>query len=456
MTGSTWQSLTRSLTRFVRLVRTRAGSSVTIAWLAAAGIALVPGGARGQPSAAPGASVPITLYVGQAHLLSEGSIRRIAIGNGKVVQATVLDERQLLLIPEAVGHSTVHLWLKGGGERSYALTVLPAEAGRLLAEVQAMLGSHPTLQARLVGDKVVVDGHSLTEEIAARVAEVARRFPQVVNLVGRVGLERMITMDVRIVEIRREALENLGVRWNAGAQGPSFGIVADLYRSNALRPGGSAAGIPGIDARARVAPVAAALGIATSFTSVLNYLVQNGDAVVLAEPQLSCRSGGSARFIAGGELPIPFSSGLGATSVQFREYGVKFDVSPVANDAGVIAAKLATEISSINFDVTVNNVPGLNKRRAETEVNLRENETLVIAGLVTEESARNVDKVAGLGDLPILGRLFRSRQFRDRLTELVVFITPRFTGADAPANREALDAAQRKREQARERVRIVE
>ena len=98
----------------------------------------------------------------------------------------------------------------------------------------------------------------------------------------------------------------------------------------------------------------------------------------------------------------------------------------------MIAAKIATEISAINFEIAVKDVPGLTKRRAETEVNLRDSETLVIAGLLTDESARNMDRVAGASELPVLGPLFRSRQFRDRQTELVVFITPRFvqgTGA---------------------------
>jgi Flp pilus assembly secretin CpaC len=173
----------------------------------------------------------------------------------------------------------------------------------------------------------------------------------------------------------------------------------------------------------------------------LNFLVQQGDAVILAEPRLSCRSGGSARFVAGGELPIPITGALGTASVAFKEYGIKFDVSPQASASGVIAAKIATEISAINFEIAVKDVPGLTKRRAETDVNLRDSETLVIAGLLTDESARNMDRVAGASELPVLGPLFRSRQFRDRQTELVVFITPRFVqgvGAGAGSPEETL------------------
>ena len=189
---------------------------------------------------------------------------------------------------------------------------------------------------------------------------------------------------------------------------------------------------------------------------MINLLAKNGDAVVLAEPRLSCRSGGSARFVAGGELPVPFASGLGTVSVGFKEYGVKFDVSPVASESGVIAAKIATEISAINFEIQVQDVPGLVKRRAETEVNLRENETLVIAGLLSEDSSKSIDKVPGLGELPILGKLFRSREFRDRKTDLVVFITPRFVDARSDTQRAAVERSERQLEQVRERLRMAD
>ena len=99
---------------------------------------------------------------------------------------------------------------------------------------------------------------------------------------------------------------------------------------------------------------------------MLDFLVQNGQASVLAEPRLSCRSGGSAKFIAGGELPIPMSGGLGTVSVSFKEYGIKFDFSPTAMPGGLVAARIATEVSSVDFEVQVKDVPGIIKRRAET------------------------------------------------------------------------------------------
>jgi pilus assembly protein CpaC len=177
---------------------------------------------------------------------------------------------------------------------------------------------------------------------------------------------------------------------------------------------------------------------------MVDLLVQNGDAAVLAEPRLSCRSGGSARFVAGGELPIPVLGANGSASVQFKEYGVRFEVSPTVNDQDVISAHLQAEISSINPEVVVREVPGLRKQSASTEVNLREGETLVIAGMLSNEISGSVDRIPGLGNLPILGKLFRSRRFQNRETELVVLITPRLHAADGTLGaEEAADMTQR-------------
>lgn len=446
------------MSRFIRirlecllfgLIRSEGVRFASVRAFAALLAALLTAHASGQP-------VTVNLYVGQAHVLNDGQVKRIAVGNGRVIQATALDDRQILIIPEAPGQSTLHLWGRGGVEKQYVINVVPADASRLHTEVQAMLADVPNVRSRIVGDKVVVEGGNLSEEQANRLTEVARRYPQVVNLISRIGLERMIAMDVRMVEIKREVLRNIGIKWSGSAQGPSFGVIGDLHRGNAFRPGGVAGAATGLEVRERVQPFSSILTLASSITSMINFMVQNGDAVVLAEPRLSCRSGGTARFIAGGELPVPYSSGLGSVGVTFKEYGVKFDVSPVASESGVISAKIATEVSAINFEVTVREIPGLSKRRAETEVNLRENETLVIAGLVSEESSRNVDKVAGLGELPILGPLFRSRQFRERQTDLVVFVTPSFVGSEHDVRGTALEAIPSRLPAARERIRMME
>ena len=405
----------------------------------------------------------LSLSVGQTHVLNEKNVKRIAVGNGKVLQATALDARQVLLIPEAAGSSTVHLWHRDGTESTWQVEVALGEPGRIADELRGLLAGSPNLAVRTIGDKIVIEGNQLTREQTAMLGELTKRFPQVVNLASKVELERMIGMDVRILEIKRSTLENIGIKWRtAGNNGPSFGVVGDFHRSTGLTPGGGAggrldaAGGEAIQLFPRISPFATALSWVTSFTSALNLAVQRGEAVVLAEPRLSCRSGGSARFVAGGEIPIPHASGLGTTSIVFKEFGIKFDVSPVADLNDNISARVATEISSINNEIRVNDVPGLNKNRTETEVNMRENEILVISGLFTDDISRTVDKVAGLGDVPVLGRLFRSREFRERQSELVVLIQPYFMQGEAPSTSVARQGLERRYREARESVRMLD
>lgn len=405
--------------------------------------------------------VVIDLAIGQAHVLEESNVRRIAVGNGRVVQVTALDKRQILLLPEAAGQSTLHLWGRNGIERHYLINVTATDAKRTASEINRLLHNSPRIRAHAVGDKVVLDGSSPTEEDAYRSAEIVKRYPQAISLISRAGYERMIDMEVRMIEIGRNALDRLGVRWQSGSgvpyaiDGPAFGLIGDFKRSDAFLPGGDAqaAGFP---VRPRISPFATAASLAISLTSMVDLLVQNGDAAVLAEPRLSCRSGGSARFVAGGELPLPVLGANGSASVQFKEYGVRFEVSPTVNDDGVISASLQAEISSINPEVSVRDVPGLRKQSAATEVNLREGETLVIAGMLSNEIAGTIDKIPGLGDLPILGKLFRSRRFQNRETELIVLITPRLHAAGSTLGAEqGADMAQRL-EALRDRLQMLE
>ena len=382
----------------------------------------------------------ITLSLGQGHLMEVGQVLRIALGSGRVLQANWLDDRQLLLIPEAPGETTLHLWLKGGGIRKYQILVTESNSVRLAQDMNLLLGENSGVRARALGDRILLEGQNPTEEGAWRAAELVKRYPQVISLVSRRGYEQMINLEVKMIEIGRNALKQLGVRWQGGGagdwavSGPSFGVIGDFKRSGAFLPEGGAAATRGFAVAPRIHPFATSASMVSSLSSMIDLMVQNGDAAVLAEPRLSTRSGGKARFVAGGELPIPVLSANGAANVDFKEYGVRFEVEPVVNAQGVISASLHTEVSSIDDEVTVMGVPGLRKQSSNTDVNLRPGETLVIAGMVRNEMSGAITKIPGLGDLPILGHLFRPKRFRQRESEMVVLITPRLSEqGSAPA-----------------------
>ena len=166
------------------------------------------------------------------------------------------------------------------------------------------------------------------------------------------------------------------------------------------------------------------LGLATTITSRLNLGISNGDVRLLASPELTAKSGGKARLQVGGEVPIPLAGAFGATTVEFKPYGIILAIEPQIDAADVITAKISTELSQIDPAVSVAGIPGFITRSTATEVSLKAGEMIALSGLVNSEMSTAIDRVPALSRIPILGRLFRSDDFRTNRTELVVLLEP--------------------------------
>jgi pilus assembly protein CpaC len=205
----------------------------------------------------------------------------------------------------------------------------------------------------------------------------------------------------------------------------------------------------------RLPSAAAFLGIATTLDSRIRLLEQQGEATIVAEPTLSCRSGGAARFVAGGEIPFPVVSNVGSTDVEYKEYGVILDVRPVADASGAVFARVETELSQVDNSQRVLGVPGFLKRRSATDINLRDGETLVIAGLTSQQRSVEDQGVPGLSKFPVGGRLFSTRGRRSESSELVIFLTPRIVRASPPAEPPPPDPGESALERARRRIDAV-
>ncbi|MDY6944320.1 MAG: pilus assembly protein N-terminal domain-containing protein [Pseudomonadota bacterium] len=212
--------------------------------------------------------------------------------------------------------------------------------------------------------------------------------------------ESTILIKAKLIEVRKSALRDIGVDWADVAAGPVFGTAdgADLT---------------------------------TSLDSVIHLLMNRGDARLLAEPTLTCISGGQADFVVGGEVPIPVQNQDGALNVVFKQFGILLNVEPRASDTGLIRTKVGVEVSSVDKANSVLGIPGFATRKTNTEMNVQSGEPMVVAGLFSADDAKTVTKLPGLGSLPILGELFKSRQFRRGETELVVLVTPQVIRADS-------------------------
>jgi pilus assembly protein CpaC len=385
----------------------------------------------------------IELFAGEARVLPLNAAR-IAIGNGKVISASAIAENQLLILADTPGTTTLRLWLKDGSERELVVRVLAADLKRTLDDVNRLLASVENVKARIAGTRIVLEGDMVSDVDQERAAAIAKMFPeQVVNFIGKVGWEKMVHLDVKVLELTTSGARSLGVRWDAEINGPSAGLVADFAYNNLYRPlispdsgldfPGGGAGFP-----QKVWPPKGFITLASAITSRINLLVQDGEAQMLAAPALTTRSGSTARFIAGGEIPLPTVNALGGTKVEFKEYGIIVEVTPVTDKSGAIYAKVDVEVSSIDRSVAVLGIPGLLKRRASAEFNSRDGDAVVLNGLYAYEDAQDKQKVPGLGNLPVLGGLFRNKNGESRERELAIVITPRLVQG-TPQPREPAD-----------------
>ncbi len=215
---------------------------------------------------------------------------------------------------------------------------------------------------------------------------------------------RMVLFEVSFVEVNKEAFRELGVKW------PASTLLTDPHgmRVGHLEP-------------------------ANALEVTINHQVHRGNARIISRPRLVCASGQKASFQAGGEIPIPRSDSEGRISVTWKPYGIILEVAPSVDSKNRIHVQIRSEVSMVDNANAVDGVPGILTRRVDTFLSLETGQTVVLSGLVHSDDAQNIQKVPLLGDIPILGELFRSRSFQKRETELVVFLTP-LPAVDGPHN----------------------
>jgi pilus assembly protein CpaC len=393
------------------------------------------------------------IYAGQAavHSLPQ-ALKRVAVGNGELVQVTNIGKRELVIIGQKPGATSVHLWLQDGRQIDVPVEVMEGNASATVETVRTLLADVPNLGVHAVADRVVITGQDINPGVAKRIEALQKLYPSLLDFTSAdpVGMRPMVLMDVKIMEFDSNALEELGIQWDNVIQGPVGGLLKDFTTNDYYRinPQGSPAA--GVVLPNRVPGTQAFFGIATQIGSAINLLMNKGKAFLLASPQLSARSGGQAKFLVGGEVPIPIPQGFGQVTVDFKEYGIKLDIEPLVNGNQEISTRLLAEVSRVDPTVTVQGVPGFTTRRTESELNVRAGETIVISGLIDSSAQQDAKKFPLLGEIPILGKLFRSDGFRGNRTELVMFVTPRIITPDSQENLDGLERARKIQERGQE------
>ncbi len=360
----------------------------------------------------------------------------VLVSQPTIVDAVVKSPRRVYLLALAVGQTNAFFF----DSRGYQILNLEIQVERDLDALNDLifrLMPDTRITAEGVNDNIVLRGSAQTSAEATNAADIAARFlgdpTKVVTLIT-VRERDQVMLKVRIVEMQRQLIKQLGV--SSSGTVTLNNAVLTLATANAVSAAGGFTGegsVTGIGANDRG-------DLDVNFQA----LESTGLVRVLAEPNLTAVSGESAKFLAGGEFPVPVGQDDDGITIEFKEFGVGLGFTPVVLGKGRISLKIQTEVSEVTTDnaflvpgafivdpntgnvISTGNltIPGLSVRRANTTVELGSGSSLVMAGLLQEDMRQTIEGVPGLKVAPVLGQLFRSRDFTNNETELVIIVTP--------------------------------
>lgn len=387
-----------------------------------------PGQSQSQDSQSGPANTPVgklVVTVGKSLIIdSPLDIRRLSVANGDLAEAVAVNPKEVLINGKTAGETSLIVWQQNGSRLIYDLTVRMSNA-KLDAVRQQIAKDFPSedINVTFENDTAFVRGTVRDVTAAERVMSMAGTLGKTVNLLRAdvPPVEQQVVLKVKFANVDRSASQQLGANFFNGSfnqqthVGTGGGITNDAGKSFNL---GSAVNIflqrPDIN-------------LAAAITALQSKRALE----VLAEPNLLAISGQQASFLAGGEFPFPMvqpSSGAASISIMWREYGIRLNFMPNVTPRGTIRLKVNPEVSSLDYanSVTVQGqtIPGLSSRRVQTEVELETGQSFVIAGLLDNQTSESLSKVPGIGNIPVLGKLFQSKQITRNNSELLVIITP--------------------------------
>ena len=390
-----------------------------------------------QTQAAQG-SAPLRVMVGKSLLINTTErLKRVSVTDPAVATAQPITPTQILVHGRAPGEVSLLIWDELERSRSFDLRVdvdvsaCAEEEHRVFPDEQ--ISVTPSRSA------VVLSGHVSTDDVAKRAGELASAYsPKVVNVLtfGPVGAQEVL-LQVKFAEVDRSALTQLGVNlFSTGAAntiGTSTTGQFGGFGSQGINRSGSSTGTGSTTTNGETINNVLNLFLFRpdiNFGAVIEALQTKNLLQILAEPNLIAVNGREASFLAGGQFPFPIvqpGNGFTAVTISFKEFGVRLQFTPTITPNGYIHLKVAPEVSTLDFAnaLTISGftVPALSTRRAETEFELQDGQSFVIAGLMDNRVTDIYNKIPGLGDIPILGSFFRSKSLQKSNSELMVLCT---------------------------------
>lgn len=382
----------------------------------------------------------LTVTAGKSIVVdSPVDIIRVSVADPEIAEAVGVSPREVVLNGRKLGQTSVIVWQAGGNRLFFDVTVNPAQDR---AADKRFEMTHRELEKEFPGQKLQLSVHGenvylrgTVSDLAAadRASTIAASLGKPVNLL-RVAVseaEPQILLKVRFASVDRSALKNLGLNLlSTGAAGTIGSTSTGQFSPNRLSQGGQAGNVgnfllsdllnvflfrPDLD-----------LGV------TIKLLAENRLAEILAEPNVLAANGKEAAFLAGGEFPYPVVQGGGlqvpTVSIQFREFGVRLNFVPTITSRGSIRLEVEPEVSALDFNNALTyqgfTIPALSTRRVSTEIELQDRQSFAIAGLLDNRMSEVLSKMPGLGDIPLIGKLFQSKALKRENSELLVMVTP--------------------------------
>jgi pilus assembly protein CpaC len=364
-------------------------------------------------------------------LTSNQAVKRVSIANPDIADFILLSPKELYITGKAAGTTNMTLWQNGRVVAVYDINVR-YDVAMLKQDIFELMPDEKQLLIMASNDTITLSGRVSKAAHLSQALSLARAYApeEKVNNLVQVGGVHQVMIEVRVAEMSKSTARSLGINW-AWQNGDEFVVsrLGDL--ANVVERGAVGAG-SGLGAFA-FSPAVTALFRFTNgnntWTGFIDALKEDGLVKILAEPTLISLSGQSASFLAGGEFPVPVPQGLGTVAVEYKPFGVGLTFTPTVLSEDHIGIEVAPEVSELDFSTAVAFqgfvVPGLSTRRASTVVELADGQSFAIAGLLKSTIRDRVSKYPILGDIPILGALFRSKEFQKNETELVIVVTPR-------------------------------
>jgi pilus assembly protein CpaC len=382
--------------------------------------------------------VRIDVTIGKSQVIElKEPFTRVSVTNPNIADVFVVTPTQMLVSGKAVGVTSLIVFHPA--RTMFFDLVVQTDLG-LLKERLKEVTPRDEIQVQAAQDAIVLSGFVSNEHMIGAAQEVAAAFVpkgRVINLLAVAPVKTpQIMLQVHVAEASREALRELGFSIRAmgtAFQGaafpgnpfaPALGTLGEAIVGGRALPQGFREPTPDISLQNSSFFLSSG---ARDYAGVVRALAERGLVRTLAKPNLVTESGKEAKFISGGEIPVPISEGINGVTISWKEFGVGVVFTPVVADGETINLKIRPVVSSLDPTVGIRSasieIPGLRKNEAFTNINVKDGESFAIAGLINNEVRQTVSKIPVLGDIPIIGALFRSTAFRNRETELLFLVT---------------------------------